>query len=147
MQESGITQRRQRNRSRSKRRAIFCPDHGVYLDSVSQKHTLYASKPEHLQQRGMGRRLALTLVAGLGTVPLQGEWLEAFWCDHCQATQWYHVRKGEGNQYELLPAPQDLWLQANGVIFPEGNPTVGEFTRRQARQTTFQGMKDFYRMG
>jgi hypothetical protein len=68
----------QRNRNRSKRRSLYCPTHGCYLDSVSQKYPLHTTKPEHLQQRGMGRRLALTVVAGLGTVPLQGEWLEAF---------------------------------------------------------------------
>jgi hypothetical protein len=136
-----------RNRNRSKRRAIYCPIHHCYLDSVSQKYPLHTTQPEHLQQRGMGRRLALTVVAGLGTVPLQGEWLEAFWCDHCQHTQWYHVVRSEGNHYTLAPAPDDLWLQASGVILPTGNPTVGEFTRRQARQTTFAGVKDFYRMG
>lgn len=137
---------RQRNRNRSKRRAIYCPTHGCYLDSVSQKYGLHTTKPEHLQQRGMGRRLALTVIAGLGTVPLQGEWLEAFWCGECQQTQWYHVRK-IGNVYDLSPAPAELWLQASGVILPTGNPTVGEFTRRQARQTTYAGAKDFYRMG
>lgn len=136
-----------RNRKRSKRRAIHCPTHDCYLDSVSQKYPLHTTQPEHLQQRGMGRRLALTVIAGLGTVPLQGEWLEAFWCDHCQQTQWYHVRKTAANSYCLVLAPEDLWLQASGVIFPAGNPTVGEFTRRVARQTTFNGVKDFYRIG
>lgn len=136
-----------RNRNRSKRRAIYCPSHNCYLDSVSQKYPLHTTKPEHLQQRGMGRRQALTVVAELGTVPLQGEWLEAFWCDHCQQTQWYHVRKMAANGYALSLAPEDLWLQASGVIFPTGNPTVGEFTRRVARQTSFNGVKDFYRIG
>ncbi len=148
---SVTTQRRQlrrdRNRKRSKRRSIYCPIHGCYLDSVSPKYPLYTTKPEHLQQRGMGRRVALTVIAGFGTVPLTGEWLEAFWCDHCQETQWYHVRKTEANRYELVTAPVDLWQQASGVILPSGNPTVGEFTRRQARQTRFNGIKDFSRIG
>jgi hypothetical protein len=95
----------------------------------------------------MGRRTALTLVADRGTVSLVGEWLEAFWCDHCQSTQWYHVRKIDANRYSLTPAPTDLWMQATGVILPSGNPSVGEFTRRQARQTTFGGIKDFGRIG
>lgn len=142
-----MTQPRSRNRNRSKRRSIFCPTHGEYLDSVSQKYPLFATKPEHLQQSGLGRRAAHTLVASLGTVPLQGEWLEAFWCDRCQETQWYHVRKTGVNQYSLCTAPAALWMQVAGVILPTGNPTVGEFTRRQARQTTFAGAKDFYRMG
>lgn len=94
----------------------------------------------------MGRRTAVTLMAHHEAVSLVGEWLEAFWCDHCQASQWYHVRKTDHNRYELSPAPEQLWLQASGVILPTGNPTVGEFTRRQARQTRFGGSKDFYRL-
>lgn len=142
-----MTQPRSRNRNRSKRRSIFCPLHGGYLDSVSQKYPLFATKPEQLQQSGLSRRAALSLVAGLGTVSLPGEWLEAFWCDRCQATQWYHVRKTGANQYTLYTVPQALWMQVAGVILPTGNPTVGEFTRRQARQTTYGGVKDFHRMG
>jgi hypothetical protein len=141
-----MTQNR-RNRNRSKRRAIYCPSHDCYLDSVSQKYALHTTKPEHLQQRGMGRRLSLTVIAGLGTVPLTGEWLEAFWCSECQQTQWCHVHRLAANQYTLNLAPAELWLQASGVILPTGNPTVGEFTRRQARQTSFVGAKDFYRIG
>jgi hypothetical protein len=142
-----MTQPQSRNRSRSKRRSILCPTHATYLDSVSQKYPLFATKPEHLQQSGLSRRAALTLVASLGTVPLQGQWLEAFWCDRCQHTQWYHVCKTAANQYTLSTVPQALWLQAAGVILATGNPTVGEFTRRQARQTRFGGVKDFYRIG
>ena len=142
-----MTQRRQRNRNRSKRRAIFCPIHQCHLDSVSQKYPLYASKAEHLQQRGYSRKRALTVMAGYGTVPLDGEWLEAFWCDQCQETQWYHVKKHEGNHYTLIPAPEHLWMQAANVIMPTGNPSVGEFTRKQARQTKYQGIKDFNRIG
>lgn len=118
------------------------------MDSVSQKHALYASSAEHLQQRGLSRRRALTAMAGYaGVVPLTGEWLEAFWCDHCQENRWYHVRKLESNQYIVTPAPQSLWMQATGVILPTGNPSASEFTRRQARQTQFNGIKDFRRIG
>ncbi|MGF1570556.1 MAG: hypothetical protein ACFCVD_21180 [Nodosilinea sp.] len=142
-----MQQQQRRNRNRSKRRAIYCPTHHRYLDSVSPKYPLYASKPEHLQQRGVGRRLALTIMASYSTVPLQGEWLEAFWCDDCQENCWYHVQRTDANSYTLHAAPEELWLQASGVIFPMGNPTVGEFTRRIARQTSFNGAKDFYRIG
>lgn len=136
-----------RNRSRSKRRAIYCPDHGTYLDSVSQKYPLYTTEPEHLQQRGLSRLRSLTVIAGYGTVSLTGEWLEAFWCDHCQETRWYHVHRTVTNQYIVVAAPEHLWMQASGVILPTGNPSVSEFTRRQARQTQYQGIKDFRRIG
>ncbi|WP_225886926.1 hypothetical protein [Nodosilinea nodulosa] len=147
MQSPGTPPKRSRNRNRSKRRTILCPVHHVYLDSVSQKYPLYASKPEHLQVRGFGRKRALTLVAGLGTVSIAGEWLEAFWCSHCQTTCWYHVHKIKANQYTLSVVPDDLWWQATGVILPMGNPSVSEFTRRQSKQITFAGAKDFGRIG
>jgi hypothetical protein len=118
------------------------------MDSVSQKYSLYASEPEHLQQRGFGRRRALTVMAGYaGAVPLTGEWLEAFWCDQCQESRWYHIHRTEANKYKVILAPEALWMQASGVILPTGNPSVGEFTRRQARQTQFHGIKDFHRIG
>ncbi len=131
-----------RNRKRSKRRAIYCPVHGCYIESMSQKYRLFAEQAGQLQQRGVSRKNALMLVAAKTTVPLEGEWLEAFWCQECQQTKWYHVRKRQSN-YELSLAPAELWQQATGVIQADGNPSVGEFTRRQARMLNFKGVKDF----
>ena len=131
-----------RNRKRSNRRAIYCPVHGCYLHSVSQKHSLYADRVEHLQQRGIARRYALLAVATQTTVAIDGEWLEAFWCDECQTTEWYHVRKRD-RVYELSIAPPELWQQAIGVVHPTGNPSVGEFTRNQARGGKCPTVKDF----
>jgi hypothetical protein len=135
-----------RNRKRSKRRAIYCPIHGCYLDSVSQKHTLFADRADQLQQRGVARKNALLLVASKTTVPLEGEWLEAFWCDECQATHWYHVTK-IGTSYGVAIAPPELWQYANNVIQAQGNPSVGEFTRRQSRMLGFNGVKEFQFVG
>ncbi|MBD2260603.1 hypothetical protein [Pseudanabaena sp. FACHB-2040] len=140
-----MTQRQSRNRNRSKRRAICCPIHQCLLDSVSQKYPLFASKPEHLQQRGMGRKTAMLLTAERAAVPLQGEWIEAFWCSDCQETTWYHVCRRDRN-YTVSPAAEGLWRQATGVVNPQGNPTVGEFTRRQSRMVGFNGIKDFRRI-
>ncbi|MDJ0734421.1 MAG: hypothetical protein QNJ47_10180 [Nostocaceae cyanobacterium] len=135
-----------RNRKRSKRRAIYCPVHGCYLDSVSQKYSLFADRAGQLQQRGIRRRDALMLVASKTAVALEGEWLEAFWCEQCQSKQWYHVRKHE-RTYNLSVAPPELWQQAMGVINPQGNPSVGEFTRKNSRMLTYNGIKDFIFIG
>ncbi|MEB3215448.1 MAG: hypothetical protein VKN72_04185 [Nostocales cyanobacterium 94392] len=132
-----------RNRNRSKKRAIYCPIHGCYLDSVSQKYQLFADTPGQLQQRGMSRRSAMMLVQNKTTVSLQGEWLEAFWCEECQETQWYYVRKVEQGRYTISVAPRELWQQVDGVVYPGGNPSVSEFTRREARMVRFNGVKDF----
>ncbi|MDM9379637.1 hypothetical protein QUB80_02830 [Chlorogloeopsis sp. ULAP01] len=136
-----------RNRKRSKRRAIYCPIHGCYLNSMSQKYQLYADRPGQLQQRGINRRIALMLLANQAAVPLEGEWIEAFWCEQCQQTSWYHIRKLQERTYEVLVPPPEIWQQVTGVIDPQGNPSVGEFTRRHARLVGFNGLKDFQFVG
>ncbi|MCU0548142.1 MAG: hypothetical protein MUC48_02225 [Leptolyngbya sp. Prado105] len=108
---------------------------------MSQKYPLYADRVEQLQKRGVGRRQAMSAIAAQPAVPLTGEWLESFWCDECQASSWYYVRKLEkqGSQragYDLSIVPPELWQRVTGVIHPEGNPSVGEFTRKQARMVS-----------
>jgi hypothetical protein len=134
---------KRRNRNRSKRRAIYCPVHGCYIDSVSQKHRLYADKAEQLRSRGMGRKASVRVMASYTTVPLSGEWLEAFWCEECQQNEWYWVKQLEDRTYQLFTIPEDLWQQAQGVILPSGNPTVSEFTLRQSKRMNYYGVKDF----
>ena len=121
-----------RNRKRSKRRTIYCPVHGCYLDSCSQKYPLFAEQVEHLRERGHSRRKASIVIKTYGTVPLPGEWIEAFWCPDCQETKWYHIRKKDRQYFVSLSVPE-LWQQVSGVIDPRGNPSVSEFTLRQAR--------------
>ena len=113
------------------------------MDSVSQKHRLYADKAEHLRERGMSRKTSALVMASYTTVPLAGEWLERFWCEECQQNEWYWVSETEPRSYSLSKIPEDLWQQAQGVILPQGNPTVSEFTRRQARRMNYYGVKDF----
>ena len=142
-----VKRRCDRNRNRSKRRAIFCPIDQSPLDSVSSKYPLHADKAEHLQQRGISRKRALSLMATHTTVQLDGEWLEAFWCPLCQQSNWFHVHRLTQSTYTLSLALGSLWQQVSGVIEAHGNPSVGEFTRRQARLVTFDGLKDFQRIG
>ncbi|WP_071191466.1 hypothetical protein [Trichormus sp. NMC-1] len=132
-----------RNRNRSKRRAIYCPVHGCDMNSMSQKYGLFAERAGQLQQRGMRRKQALMLVAAKTAVAIEGEWLEAFWCDNCQETKWYHVCKHQ-SVYELSLAPAELWQQATGVINPHRNPSVGEFTFRQSHVIGGNSIKDFW---
>lgn len=133
-----------KNRNRSRRRAIYCPIHDCYLDSVSQKYRLFADKPGQLQKRGFGRRTASLVISQYTAVTIQGEWLEAFWCPECQETKWYYVRQSNNGIYEISPAPMELWSQVSGVIDPYGNPSVSEFTRLSAKQTNYRGISAFY---
>ncbi len=137
-----LPKRCERNRKRSKRRAIYCPIHGCHIDSVSQKYQLFADRPGQLQKRGIGRRDAQILVASQTAVLIEGEWLEAFWCDQCQQTKWYYIKK-RNNTYEVSAVPPELWQQVTGVVDPEGNPSVGEFTRRHSRMVSNSLCNDF----
>jgi hypothetical protein len=138
-----LQKRCDRNRKRSKRRAIYCPIHGCHLDSVSQKHPLFADRPEQLQQRGIAKRDALMLVASRTAVPLEGEWVESFWCEQCQQAKWYHIRSRGDRSFEVKLAPRELWQYVTGAIDPNGNPSVGEFTRRHSRLVAIGTIKDF----
>jgi hypothetical protein len=110
---------------------------------VSQKYRLYADRASHLQDRGVGRLQSLLLVANQSTVPLDGEWLEAFWCPMCGETTWYHVTKTGDRTYDLAIAPRPLWMQVSGVIHPQGNPSVSEYTFRHAHGRATYRLKDF----
>jgi hypothetical protein len=138
-----------RNRKRSQRRRIFCPEHGSYLESVSQKHPLFADRATQLQARGVDRLTASLLLNEQAAIALTGEWLECFWCKHCQATNWYHVRRIVEDEntgrcrYEVAIAPPELWMRSVGTIDPMGNPSVGEFTRRQSKMLQYSKLKDF----
>jgi len=144
MKDLKLLKRCDRNRKRSKRRAIYCPVHGCYLHSVSQKYRLFASSPGQLQQKGIGRHNAKILIASQTAVLLENEWLEAFWCDECQQTKWYRVEKLGKNlgraSYSISLAPPQLWEQAVGVDEARGNPSVSEFTRRHARMVSYKNM-------
>jgi hypothetical protein len=110
---------------------------------MSKKYYLFADRPEQLQARGLNLSVSQILIRFHTTVSITGEWLEAFWCDHCQKTQWYYVCKNSDRTYEISLAPDELWQRVTGVVHPNGNPSVGEFTRREARVNQYQGIKAF----
>lgn len=82
----------------------------------------------------MGKRSAQMLITAKGTVTLNGQWLEKFWCSECQESKWYRVSKCD-RTYNISVAPTEVWQRSQGVSNPEGNPSVGEFTRWQSRGT------------
>jgi hypothetical protein len=131
-----------RNRKRSKRRAIYCPKHGCYLDSVSQKYNLYADRPEHLREQGISKKKAGLVLATRTAVRIE-EWIEAFWCRECEETNWYRVRQTGHQNYELSLVPPKLWKRVEGAIDPFGNPSVSEYTRKQSNRLNNQVFKDY----
>jgi hypothetical protein len=47
---------------------------------------------------------------------LVAEWLEAFWCEHCQRTAWYHVREVGDRVYEVSATSPERWRQSREVV-------------------------------
>lgn len=136
---------RPRKRKRSKRRELLCPRHPEQkLYSVSAKYHLYVTEVCQLMLRGLSKRRSDELLAAFNRVlPLNGEWLECFWCDQCECSSWWHVKRLDPQDYTLSPIPRELWEQATGVIRAEGNPTVSDFSRRQARATGVTGLRQY----
>ena len=124
--------------NRLQRRAIFCPIHGCPIDSVSQKYSLFADHIQQLQDRGISKRHASLLLSDRTTVSLTGEWVESFWCDHCQKTEWYHVKRStvlgkSQSQYDVSLVSPEVWQHVTGVMDVHGNPSVSAFTLRHSR--------------
>ena len=130
---------------RPPRREIFCPTHPEQrLLSVSPKHHLYLTEAGPLIIRGLSKRRAEELLAAYRKVlPLTDEWLEYFWCDQCASSCWWHVKRINRQKHLLSAVPAELWEQATGVMRPEGNPTVSQFTRRQAKATGVTGLRQY----
>ena len=65
---------------------------------------------------------------------LSNEWLEELFCHVCGTSRWCHVTKHNREEHTVRWAPRDLWEQEAHVDPVVANPTVSEFTRRQARR-------------
>lgn len=135
----------QRPRRRARRRELHCPLHPEQkIFSVSPKHHIYLTDVGQLMLRGLSKRRSDELLAAYRQVlPLTNEWIECFWCDDCACATWWHVQRHDRHDYTLNKVPRELWEQATGVIRVEGNPTVSQFSRRQARAGGVHGMRQY----
>jgi len=145
IQDAILQVSKKRSRRRSKRRELLCPKHPEQkIFSVSAKYHLYVTEIGQLMLRGLSKRKSDELLAAFNRVlPLTGEWLECFWCEDCQSSSWWHVNRHDQQEYSLSSIPRELWEQASGVIRAEGNPTVSDFSRRQARATGVTGLRQY----
>ncbi|WP_407890831.1 hypothetical protein [Scytonema sp. NUACC26] len=106
---------------------------------MSRKHSLFASDTVLLQKQEVSQQNAQIMVMPETRISLKDEWLEAFWCDRCQETKWYHIQKQDNCTYKVSAAPSELGQQAVGTIHLQGNPCVSEFTNRYARMGGYKG--------
>jgi len=123
-----------RNR-RPKKRELWCPAHPEQrIEGNGQKYFLHLLTTEQLKSRGMPDKKAQLVLQAYPVLVLSNEWLEELFCPQCGTSRWCHVTKHDRVQHTVRWAPQELWMQVAHVDPVVANPTVGEFTRREARR-------------
>ena len=125
-----------RNR-RPKNRELMCPSHPKQrLRGNGKKYYLHLLQPEELKRRGIPAKKAQLIINAYPVLVLSNEWLEELFCPECGTSKWFHVIKHDRREYTVRWAPRDLWKQVAHVDPTDVNPTVSEFTRRNARRMT-----------
>ncbi len=137
-----------RKRSRPKRRELFCPSHpDEKLEGNGKKYFLHLLTAEQLIQRGMRDSKARLVINAYPVLVISDEWLEELFCAECGSMRWCHVIRHDKIAHTVKWAPRDLWEQVAHVDGVYGNPTVSQFTSREARrhrqQKTAKGKKLF----
>jgi hypothetical protein len=133
--ESGAPARR--SRRRPDRRELFCPAHpDQRIEGNGRKYFLHLLTPEQLRQRGMAERRAKLVIQSYPVLVLSSEWLEELFCPQCGSNRWCHVHKHDRVRHSVRWAPRELWEQVAHVDPLVPNPSVGEFTRLQARSAS-----------
>jgi hypothetical protein len=132
LQEAAKPQRRRRAPSGRK---LACPRHlDQPLLGNGRKYYLHLLTSEELVARGMPAGKAKLVINAYPVLVLSSEWLEELYCASCGQKRWYHLTKAPDGAISLRLAPRDLWGQVAHVDPTVPNPTVGEFTRREARR-------------
>lgn len=122
-------------RQRPQKRQLFCPAHPDQLISGNgSKHFLHLLTPEELKARGMSDRRAKLVIQAYPVLVLSNEWLEELFCPKCGASRWCHVTRHDRVLHSVAWAPRELWQQVARVDPVESNPSVSQYTRREARR-------------
>ena len=123
-----------RNR-RPKKRELFCPAHPEQrIQGNGKKYYLHLLQPEQLVQRGISAKKAQLIINAYPVLVLSNEWLEELFCPECGTSRWCHVIKHDRIEHTVRWAPRELWEQVAHVDPSVANPTVSEYTRREARR-------------
>jgi len=123
-----------RQRGRRRARQLFCPAHPEQrISGDGRRYLLHLLTSEELRQRGMGDKRARLVIQSYPVLVLHNEWLEELHCPTCGLSRWCHVVRREDSSFAVRWAPRELWEQVAHVDPLVPNPSVGEFTRRQAR--------------
>ena len=99
-----------------------------------RKYYVHLLTHEELKQRGMRDKTARLVIQTYPVLVLSNEWLEELFCPQCGVSSWCHITKVDKNSHTVRFAPRELWQQVAHVDPVASNPSVSEFSRRQARR-------------
>ena len=130
------TQPARRNR-RPRKRELLCPAHPEQpIQGNGKKYYLHLLQPQQLRQRGISARKAQLIFNAYPVLVLSNEWLEELFCPQCGSSRWCHITRIDRVVHQLRWAPQEPWQQVEHVDPTSPNPSVSEYTRRNARRTS-----------
>jgi hypothetical protein len=130
--DSGESSQR-RPRRRQPRRDLRCPAHPEQeLAGGGRRYFLHLLRAEELIQRGMPPGRSRLVIAAYPVLTLSNEWLEELFCQKCGLSRWCHVTRHDRVEHSVRWAPPELWQQVAHVDPLHANPSVSEFSRRQA---------------
>ena len=122
-------------RRRPKRRDLRCPAHPEQqLGGTGRKYYLHLLTSEELKQRGMPDKTARLVIQAHPVLVLNNEWLEELFCPDCGTSRWCHITRHSKHEHRVRWAPRELWQQVAHVDPVVSNPSVSEFSRREARR-------------
>ncbi len=129
------TDRAQRRNRRPRKRELFCPAHPRQrIEGNGRKYFLHLLSVEQLKQRGMTDKKARLVIHAYPVLVLSHEWLEELFCPCCGSRRWCHVIRHDRVNHTVRWAPRELWQQVAHVDPIVANPSVSEFSRREARR-------------
>ena len=118
---------------RPSRRQLFCPSHpDQALAGGGRRYFLHLLSAGELSQRGMPAGKARLVIAAYPVLTLSDEWLEELFCTACGCSRWCHVLRHDPVLHTVRWAPRELWQQVANVDPLLTNPSVSEFSRREA---------------
>ena len=118
---------------RPQRRQLFCPAHPEQrIEGNGKKYFLHLLTAEQLQARGMPDKKARLVIQAYPVLVLSNEWLEELFCPACGTSSWCHVTRHDRVEHTVRWAPRALWEQVAHVDPVVANPSVSEYSRREA---------------
>lgn len=128
---------------RPPRRQLACSAHpDQVLAGGGRKYFLHLLTADELHQRGMPPSRARQVIAAYPVFTLSDEWLEELFCPQCGQSRWCHVVRHDRVQHTVRWAPRELWQQVAHVHPLQANPSVSEFSQRQAGRSFGSLLRD-----